>query len=680
MSIKKANETLAEVLDSQKEPEPEPVVDSPIIDPEIEERLMALSNESPDEEQDTFHFDNILKSIKSPTALASKLLEGIEEDLLNRKTWEDYCRKSFEYLGLSVEELPDVVKEGSKINDTLLLKLLFEYYSIIKTEILISKRSLFKIDEEIISKNMAPPLDEFYDFYVKKILKSYLTDFDRLILYSGFTGTAYKEVYYDHDLKRISAQTLSPFDLIIDSNAISLEDAQMYTKVSYLTKKEIEEKVKNEYFENVKFVETPSELSSAEKKLNQKIGVLPELTRLNKIYECYCYLKKDDIFGDGDLSYLPYKVTINTTVNKIIRIENNFFPGTTTRIKNFIAYRYLPSFKFYGIGIMNLVGSNALASTSILRSSIDIARMASHPSFITQKGIQFEKNSVKLDFGESCEIETGGRDLRECFQKFPIDPPAQSLINLRDQLIQESREWLSALSARLGEANQNQPVGTTLAIMENANKFNSVTLESFYLSFKEEIEAFYDLFRFFLPPTPFEFEPQKSISAQDLMTQCYVKPFVHGDISTKASKIMVAQSVLQLAQNAPQIHNLYEVYKYLYELLDIPNMDQILINPQTQPQPEPPIDPNKVLMQEAQTHQQQVQIDAQEKQQALQIKQQELQIKQQQVQIDAQEKQQELQIKQKELEIKMQKMQNDLEIAMQKIQIDSQRRIGLSDV
>ena len=41
----------------------------------------------------------------------------------------------------------------------------------------------------------------------------------------------------------------------------------------------------------------------------------------------------------------------------------------------------------------------------------------------------------------------------------------------------------------------------------------------------------------------------------------------------------MAQTELQLAQSNPQMHNLYEAYRHMYEAIGVKNIDQILPPP-----------------------------------------------------------------------------------------------------
>ena len=72
------------------------------------------------------------------------------------------------------------------------------------------------------------------------------------------------------------------------------------------------------------------------------------------------------------------------------------------------------------------------------------------------------------------------------------------------------------------------------------------------------------------------------IMAQDFDGQVDVLPVSDPSIFSMAQRLSLAQTQLQLAQAAPQMHNMYEAYRRMYDALDIKNIDSIL------PPPQPP--------------------------------------------------------------------------------------------
>jgi hypothetical protein len=73
-----------------------------------------------------------------------------------------------------------------------------------------------------------------------------------------------------------------------------------------------------------------------------------------------------------------------------------------------------------------------------------------------------------------------------------------------------------------------------------------------------------------------------NIMAQDFDGRIDILPVSDPSIFSMAQRMSLAQTQLQLAQAAPQMHNLYEAYRRMYDALDVKNIDAIL------PAPQPP--------------------------------------------------------------------------------------------
>ena len=61
-------------------------------------------------------------------------------------------------------------------------------------------------------------------------------------------------------------------------------------------------------------------------------------------------------------------------------------------------------------------------------------------------------------------------------------------------------------------------------------------------------------------------------------------PVADPNIFSQTQRISLAQTELQLAQSNPQMHNMYQAYRHMYEALGVKNIDTVLLKPE-QPQP-----------------------------------------------------------------------------------------------
>ena len=77
------------------------------------------------------------------------------------------------------------------------------------------------------------------------------------------------------------------------------------------------------------------------------------------------------------------------------------------------------------------------------------------------------------------------------------------------------------------------------------------------------------------------------IKQSDFDDRVDILPVADPNIFSQTQRISLAQTELQLATSNPQMHNMYEAYRNMYEALGVKNIDQVLVRPQ-QPMPKDP--------------------------------------------------------------------------------------------
>jgi hypothetical protein len=74
------------------------------------------------------------------------------------------------------------------------------------------------------------------------------------------------------------------------------------------------------------------------------------------------------------------------------------------------------------------------------------------------------------------------------------------------------------------------------------------------------------------------------IKQSDFDDRVDILPVADPNIFSQTQRISLAQTELQLATSNPQMHNLYQAYRNMYEALGVKDIDTLLVKPQ-QPQP-----------------------------------------------------------------------------------------------
>ena len=170
----------------------------------------------------------------------------------------------------------------------------------------------------------------------------------------------------------------------------------------------------------------------------------------------------------------------------------------------------------------------------------------------------------------------------------PYKEPSATLAQLLGVIVDSGRRFAQVADAKISDVNSQAPVGTTVALIEQGSKIISSIHKRLHYGQKQEFRMLAEIFAENPMPYPYfvgNVAPQ--IMANDFDGRIDVLPVSDPSIFSMAQRLSLAQTQLQLAQVAPNLHNQYEAYRRMYDALDIKNIDGIL----PPPQPPQPVDP-----------------------------------------------------------------------------------------
>jgi hypothetical protein len=550
-------------------------------------------------------YANLALSLKSPSlsALASRLIDEIKDDMASRDKWEKTIVLAMNYLGLKVEEFRNIpFFQACAAYDTTLATALYRNYSVFKKELL---PPAGPVRVEIIGTPTEATEDEadrvklFMNYYLTELDKDYYPDFDEAILYTIFMGSGFRKVYQDPLTNLPIGRFVKPQDFIVNINTESLLASNRVTQVYYITRKDFLLRQSRGEFVKCTLPENANDEDDEPSSINKKSENLEGLDKgtsenksLFKMYECHVELDEKDLRSDEDTKRnelpCPYIVTICEALKKVVAIRRNWKEGDPNfkRREYFVQYKFLPGFGLYGIGLAHLVGSNSITLTSVLRQQLDAGTLKNFPGGLKTKSLRAETNDKAIGPAEWHEVETGGMPISDCIMPMPYAEPSQVLAALRTELKQETLSLLAATEEQIPEQGQNTPVGTTLSMIEIATRLQSASLMSMHNSQKYEFKLLFDLFADVLPPEPYPFMvpgKESAIMKQDFSDRINIVPVSDPNVLTSTHRLLRAEAFLKLAQAAPEMHDLREAYRMMYTAMGIDNIDKLL-KPVPQPQ------------------------------------------------------------------------------------------------
>lgn len=528
--------------------------------------------------------------------LSSFLLEAIEKDLKSRENWLTSVEKVKTYLGFSLEDFEDGKykdREFTRTFDSTLSTALIRFYATTRAELLPqSGPAGFKINGENFAE-----LEKEGD-YRRDRLNNYLTitdggyysDFEKFLLYLGLYGSGFKKVYFDKILNRPISRFISPIDFIVNADCTSILDSTRITHELHLSKREIILNQQNGIYRDVelKYLKGSGDSDNTDEgeiKDGIDIGAYKDGRSLSSIYEIHTYLNLDDFtnlsINNTELQVpLPYTVGVDKISTEILYIRRNWNPDDSERkaINYFVQYNYLPGFGIYGIGLAHLLGSSAINATTILRQLIDAGKFANLRAGLKVKGFAPQKNDITVGPGEWAEMDTAGLPLEQGLMLLPYPEPSQTLRELMLGIVDQMKELGSTSELGMLDSREDIAAGTAMAFVEINNRIQSSVLRSIHNSLGQELRLLDELLNM-------DSEISKEIE---------IIPASDPSVNSTLQRIMKADSMVQLAMQAPEIHYMTEVFRFNYEAkgLDKRDIDRILKpSPEEMEQEILPLDP-----------------------------------------------------------------------------------------
>jgi len=562
------------------------------------------------EEDDDVAYDSNLAEIIEPDVLqliSSDLMSLFDADKSSRKEWEEQYSKGMKMLGFTFEERTKPFKGACGVQHPLLTESIVQFQAQALKELMpaggpVRTQVLGKETREKLMQ--ADRVKDFMNYQITTVMEEYTPDFDQLLFYVGFGGSAFKKVYYDETKGRMVSALVLPDNLYIPYTGSSvMSECQRIThRVPMSTNDYRKAVIRGQYLDTAQMT-TAAETGQSiiKKETDRTTGVDP-----TGVEEEIClleFLVDLDIRGfehkdeDGDETgiKLPYIVTIDEISQSVVGVRRNWKEGDPlfARKQYYVHYLLVQGPGAYGLGFLHLVGGLTKTATSALQQLVDAGTLANLPAGFKAKGARIANDDTPLSPGEFRDMDAGGAELSASLLPLPYKEPSQTLFALLGFCVDAGRRLASITDMQVGDSNQNAAVGTTIALLEKGSAVMSAIHKRLHYSQRMEFQLLAKGFAEYLPAEyPYDVPGEsRRIKARDFDDRIDVLPVSDPNIFSVAQRITMAQTQLQLAQSAPQMHNMYEAYYRMYEAIGVRDIDTIL-NSQQIDKPKDPASEN----------------------------------------------------------------------------------------
>jgi hypothetical protein len=237
-----------------------------------------------------------------------------------------------------------------------------------------------------------------------------------------------------------------------------------------------------------------------------------------------------------------------------------------------------------------MIGGLSRTATAALRQLLDAGTLSNLPAGFKQRGVRVRDEASPIQPGEFKDVDAPGGNLRDAFFPLPYKEPSQTLLQLMGVVVGAGQRFAAIADMQVGDGNQGAAVGTTVALLERGSRVMSAIHKRCYAAMKNEFKLLGKIVSQYLPPEyPYDVVGgARNIKQADFDDRIDVVPVADPNIFSMSQRITLAQTQLQIATSNPQLHNMYQIYRNMYNAIGVKDVDSVL----PPPAPTAPMDPS----------------------------------------------------------------------------------------
>ena len=551
------------------------------------------------------HFDNLADLLPDDVLdpIGNEMTQNYMDYKTSRKEWEQAYITGLDLLGFKYENRTEPFQGASGATHPVLAEAVTQFQAQAYKELLPSDGP---VRTQVIgvknpgTEQQANRVKDFMNYLIMDQMKEYESEFDSMLFHLPLAGSTFKKVYYDVPMGRAVSKFIPADELIVPYTATSLDDAEAVIHKIKISENELRKQQVSGFYRDVELgppgTDTNNELAKKERELDgtKKTGKNEPVYTL---LECHVNLDLEgfeevDAQSEPTGIKLPYVVTVEEGNRKVLSIRRNYAPNDLkkNKIQYFVHFKFLPGLGFYGFGLIHMIGGLSRTATAALRQLLDAGTLSNLPAGFKQRGVRVRDEASPIQPGEFKDVDAPGGSLRDAFFPLPYKEPSQTLLNLLGIVVQAGQRFAAIADMQVGDGNQGAAVGTTIALLERGSRVMSAIHKRCYAAMKSEFKLLSKIVSQYLPPEyPYDVVGgARNVKQADFDDRVDVIPVADPNIFSMSQRITLAQTQLQIATSNPQLHNMYQVYRNMYQAIGVKDVDTVL----PPPAPTAPMDPS----------------------------------------------------------------------------------------
>jgi hypothetical protein len=525
-------------------------------------------------------------------SLANEYLDLIDVDKESRKQRDKQYEEGLRRTGLGKDAPGGATFDGaSKVVHPIMAEACVDFAASSSKELLPPDgivRSNVKGQADRLKEEVAARKVDFLNWQLTEQIAEYRDEMEQLLTQLPLGGSQFLKWRFDSEQKRPTCEWVPIDNILLPYSSTNFYTSQRVTEVQDITEDTFIQRVDQGIYRDIDSSYTsdaPLTDQTGAQKANNKIEGKEDpstnVDGLRRIYEITCFLRLDED-DETEGRRAPYILTIDETTSKVLALYRNWECNDEklTMLEWYVEFKFIPWRGAYAIGLPHLIGGLSAALTGSLRALLDAAHINNSQTLLKLKGGRIGGQSDRIEPTQVIEIEgaPGVDDVRKLAMPMPFNQPSSVLFNLLGWLTDAAKGVVSTAEEKIGQANNNMPVGTAQALIEQGAKVFSAIHARLHRSQAKSLAIVSRLNHWYLDEM--DNQSGSEIQVRDFAYNNDVRPVSDPNIFSETQRVAQNQALLQMATSAPPgMFDARAVYRRVLNQLKIPAIDEVLPNP-----------------------------------------------------------------------------------------------------
>ncbi len=427
----------------------------------------------------------------------------------------------------------------------------------------------------------------------------FMSQLERGLQSCFLTGSTVYKIYYDEMLRRPVVRFIQPEHVIISPQAPSIHTAEMVTHIFCLSRTQVEAYVESGFFTNVDFLGNPDENTYAETVARQRTmnsGTdLPNTE--DNMFPLYWFgeteillsaqstedkfILNNPFYSDSiKRGFVPYRIINHLSTGTIVNRtrawkKENYYE--IVRNSSLFHIQFLPGDDFWGMGLNSTCIQLHNQATTLQYEFTMAARYVNNPVLVIDKDALIKDSTIEFKPGTAISLQTTGVPIRDVISDVPFKEPSPAMLEMLRDVERKITSCGGILTQTYDSIPSNTDAQVLLALMDREQKPMSGVLKRIIRGINYMFESLQRIMSEDMGDCPFGDgslgKTNKEVYGQPIQLLSSCNP----TLASSSVRIVQMQLILNYALQAPQLHNMTELYKELYTALKIENINKVLL-------------------------------------------------------------------------------------------------------